>query len=277
MQLILCFIFLFLGCQFQNISAKTPLEQDLNVDILIRYHGERIHVKVAPHDSKLHPHVIAASLCSAVDLNMGEAGCKTSGFVTKTLVSMKSSSKGVEPNKFDARVQSSGAGLSFKPIQVIENWPLVYVEMEIKMKIPGKGWAANGKVIRKITRIDRANSNAGRAVGMLMVDATTSMWKWYVAMAIVGSFTIFVVVGMIQQKISRTRRKIRRGKFYSKNGIYQFSGGSKADNINFEALYKAETYQEQKQKEDRETQSNMEEIAKNNGMLVEEDDFSDWI
>lgn len=276
MRKIYFLVFLFVVCQFQTTVAMEPPKQDFDFDMSIRYHGNRIHVKVIPRNTELHTHIVEIRLCSAVDLNIEDSGCNTPGFVSETLVSAKSSRK-VEPNKFDTRLSSSGTGLSFKPIQVIDNWPLVYVETKVRMKIPGKGWAANGKIVRNISRIDKANANAGRAIGMVMIDAQTPIWRWYVVGAILGSFALFAIIGMIHQKIARTRKKIRRDQLYSRNGIYQFSGGPKGKNNGFKALYEIETVQEQERKKDKKIQDDMEIIGIENGMLVEEEDYSKWM
>lgn len=265
------FFFFFLLFSFQYSRASPTL--DIQSDLLIRYHGERIHIKVIPHDKELYPHVIEASLCSAVDLNMGIAGCKTSGFVMETLV-VADASKRVKENRFDARLPSSGAGLSFKPIQVIKDWPLVYVEMGIKMKIPGKGWAANGEIVRKIARIDRSNIKAGEAFGMKIPTTHTMGWKGYAGLSLIGLFTLLLIVSFIQRKIIRTRKNLYGIRPYARDNIYPFSGGNESG-CDFRALINSDTMREKSEREDKETQLEMERIAIQNGMLIKDD--IDWL
>ena len=271
------FFFLGILCLAQCTATTTASSRDLQSDLLIRYHGGRIHIKVTAHDAELHPHVVSARLCSAVDLNIEEMGCRTPGFVVETLA-VEDSPEKVKKSKFEARIPASGAGLSFVPIQVIKGWPLVYIEIEMRMKLPGTGWVGGSTTIRKVARIDKANTKAGRAFGMILPDDTIPWWQGYTGMAILGAFCVFMVIAFVQRKIAHTRKKIRTMRPYSSNGVYPFAGGTEKSTCEFRALYQAEARKERLCREDIETQVDMEKIAMENGMLARRDDDPfDWL
>lgn len=238
------------------------------VEVLIRFHGDRIHIKLVPKDHKFHAHVTGVDLCSSVDLNIGEKGCHTSGFVSENVLSRDADTT----NKFDARFMSSGSGLSVKPVPVIDNWPLVYVELQYKVKESGKGWVDNGKVFRQVARVDRQSAKAGRALGMNIPESDKLTWQWTVAIGLTAIITLFAVASFVQRKIVRATRRASRQREYSPT--YSFDAQEDEATCAFLRSKHKESLHEQRKRTERELREKYSKIAADMG--TREADEEEW-
>lgn len=264
------FFLLFLSLLF----CISCVPHNSNYDMLVRYHGGRIHIKVLPASEELHPRIISACLCTSVDLNMEDAGCNTPGFVVKELIE-KGHPISIKGDALDVRSHSTSNGLSFKPVQVIDKWPLVYVELEVRLKIPGGGWAANGTTTKKTIRVDKYDTKSGRALGMEIDEDDELTWQAYTGMVLLGAVGVFLVMGLIQRKIKSAKKIARGQRLYSDKAEYKFQDEKEDSKCNFLNLYKSETLKDQRERTDIEEQRSAELIAINAGILLT-DDMEGW-
>jgi len=257
--------------------AMAPASHSTKADMLIRFHGNRIHIKVIPEDKTLYPHIVKATLCSAKDLNMGKDGCETDGFISKTLVVPDQKDR-VPKSNYDARLPSSGSGISFKPVQVIKDWPLVYVELLLKMKQKNGKWEGNGEIIRKIERIDRANAVAGKAFGMETPEADRPWWQLWALGSLAGLLGLLLIISGVKRRITTAMRRVQNRRLWSEKSDYHFAGGREASGSDFRELYNQTKYPREAQKEkEAEERLNMMQIAKDTGFLVDDNTEIDWL
>lgn len=224
----------FLSLETCTASSLSILDRPNIYKFSIRYHGSRLHIRVLPTDTSLIAHVTEASVCSAVDLNLQEFGCKTPGFTNIVLITQEGPKTVTKINQYQTRLESSKKKFSIKPVTVIQDWPLVYIDVCVKFKQVNGKWLNDGECFRAIERIDKADKRAGSAMGMNPMEGDPQYtWKVYILMGVAGCFICIALISMVKRSITNGYRKAMKREAREENlrKILRERGNNKLDAV----------------------------------------------